>query len=58
LAITALRANGKQPDDTAAASLPELPPVILCLCREEQLELIKQVGEAHYLAQQIKDADA
>ena len=32
--------------------------MILCLCREEQLELIKQVGEAHYLAQQIKDADA
>ena len=25
---------------------------------EEQLELIKQVGEAHYLAQQIKEADA
>ena len=25
---------------------------------EEQLELIKQVGEAHYLAQQIKEEDA
>jgi len=25
---------------------------------EEQLELIKQVGEGHYLAQQIKEADA
>jgi len=25
---------------------------------EEQMELIKQVGEAHYLAQQIKEEDA
>jgi bacterioferritin len=25
---------------------------------EEQLELIKQVGEPHYLAQQIKEEDA
>jgi len=25
---------------------------------EEQLELIKQVGETHYLAQQIKETDA
>ena len=25
---------------------------------EEQMELIKQVGEAHYLAQQIKEDDA
>jgi len=25
---------------------------------EEQLELIKQVGEGHYLAQQIKEEDA